>query len=148
MRTSETFKVGKHEYQVNMWHPDKAVENLTWLSKMIGDTLLGILVQVDSLKELADMDVDLKLLAPGVKSLLSNLNEKEVALKCQQFTEGMLCDGKAFKYETHFMGGIGHLMGVIVGVLKAQYQDFFDGLPVAELVGALAAKGSSSTPAS
>jgi len=133
MRTSETFKAGEHSYQVNMWHPDKAIENLTWLSKMLGDTLLGILIQVDSLKELMDMDVDMKLLAPGVKSLLGNLNEKEVALKCRQFTEGMLCDGKKFEYETHFMGRVGHLMKVLIGVLRAQYKDFLDGIPVAEL---------------
>jgi len=133
MRTSEKFKLARgkgknrvmHEYQVNMWHPDKAMLNLAWVVKLVGEPVITILVQVDSLKELMDK-VDSEVLVPAIKSLITQINEKEFVEKVNSFTEEMLCDGKPVVYETHFLGYPGHLMKVIYFVLKAQYADFFD----------------------
>ena len=133
MRTSENFKLARgkgskrvlHEYQVNMWHPDKAMLNLAWVVKMVGEPVITILMQVDTLEELMEK-VDSEVLVPAVKSLITQINEKEFVEKVNSFTEGMLCDGKQVEYETHFLGYPGHLMKVVYFVLKAQYEDFFD----------------------
>ncbi len=129
MRTTSEFQVGEHTYKVNMWHPDKAIENITWLTKLVGEPVIAIMVNVGSIQELMDADIDLTLLTPAVKSLMLNLNEKEVLIKVHSFVEGMHCDGAKFEYATHFMGRPGHLMKVIVGVLRVQYADFFGELP-------------------
>ena len=148
MRTTSEFKAGEHTYQVNMWHPDKAIENMTWLVKLMGEPLVAIVVNIGSVAELMESDVDLTLLAPSVKHLMQNLNEKEVVIKVNQFTEDMLCDGAKVDYETHFMGRPGHLMKVIMGVLKVQYADFFDEIPAGILAsGAKKAGAEVSTPA-
>jgi hypothetical protein len=129
MRVTSEFQAGESTYQVNLWHPDKAIENMTWLVKMIGEPVLALVVQQGSIKDLLDTDVDAAVLVPAVRSLVTNLHEKEVVLKVRAFTEGMLCDGGKVIYDTHFMGRPGHLIKVVVGVLKAQYADFFDALP-------------------
>ncbi len=148
MRTTSEFKAGAHTYQVNMWHPDKAIENMTWLVKLMGEPLVAIVVNIGSVQELMESDVDLTLLAPSVKHLMQNLNEKEVVIKVNQFTEDMLCDGKKVDYVTHYMGRPGHLMKVIMGVLKAQYADFFDEIPAGILAGGEKKAGAQdSTPA-
>ncbi len=133
MRTTSTFKVGSHSYQANMWHPDKAIGNLTWLTKIVGEPILAVIVNVGSVQELMDSDVDLQLFLPAVKSLVSKLDESEVVSKVREMTEDMLCDGAKVKYDTHFMGRPGHLMKVLLQVLKAQYADFFEELPEAIL---------------
>jgi hypothetical protein len=151
MRTGETFKVGGHEYQVNMWHPDKAIRNLTWLTKMCGEGLLGLLMQTNSVKDLMDSDVDTQLLYPALKALLSNLNERNMVEKVNEIldADSMLCDGKPIKYETHFMGRTGHLLAVLAQIIKVQYSDFFDVLPANVVQGAKksAAGSESLTPA-
>ena len=129
MRTTSKFKVGAHEYQVNMWHPDKAIENLTWLTKVAGEPILAVIVNVGSLADLMESDVDLTLLMPAVKELITNLHEDQVVYKVNTFVEEMQCDGKDVVYATHFLGRPGHLMKVLAQVLKAQYADFFDELP-------------------
>lgn len=129
MRVTSEFQVGEHTYQVNMWHPDRAIENMTWLVKLVGEPVLALVVQSGSVKDLLDSDMDLTLMVPAVRSLVGNLSEKEVVFKVRQFTEGMLCDGAKVVYDTHFMGRTGHLIKVVTGVLKAQYADFFDALP-------------------
>jgi len=129
MRTSETFRVGDIEYQVNMWSPDKAIEDLAWLIKLCGESITSLFVQVDSVKDLLDMDVDFQLLAPAIKELFTKLNEKEVSLKVRSFCDGLHANGVKVQYETYFMGRIGHLMKVVLQILKAQYKDFFDGTP-------------------
>jgi len=145
MRTTSDFKVGAHEYQVNMWHPDKAIENLTWLTKLAGEPLLAVFVNIGSIEELMSSDVDLRLLAPAVKHLFQSLNEKEVVLKVNQFTEDMLCDGAKVVYASHFMGRTGHLMKVVTEVLKAQYADFFDEIPAGILASGTQKAGAGQT---
>ena len=135
MRTTSSFKTGGHSFQCNMWHPDKAMENLAWLTKMVGEPIVSLVVNMGSVKDLLDSDVDLALLTPAVRELFNKLDEKEFVIKMNEFTEGMLVDGKKLEYETHFMGRPGHLMKVVVNVLKAQYSDFFDEIPAAMLAG-------------
>lgn len=138
MRVTSEFRVGEFTYQVNMWHPDKAIENMTWLVKMLGEPVVALIVQSGSVKDLLDSDMDVTLLMPAVRSLVTNLREKEVVIKVRQFTEGMLCNGAKVDYDTHFMGRPGHLMKTLVAVLKVQYADFLDALP-AGLAGAKSA---------
>jgi hypothetical protein len=145
MRVTSEFQAGGATYQVNMWHPDKAIENMTWLMRLAGEPLVALVTTAGSLQGLMDSDADLAFLTPAVKSLVMNLNEKEVVLKVRSFTEGLLCDGAKVTYETHFMGRPGHLIKVLAGVLRAQYADFFDGLP-ADLLKRKAAE-STTTPA-
>lgn len=134
MRTSEKFKLARgkgekrvmHEYQVNMWHPDKATLNLAWLVKMAGEPLIATVMQVDSLTELLDSKLDAEMIVPAVRSLMLKLDEREIVNKVRSFTEEMLCDGKKVDFDTHFLGYPAHLMKVVFFVLKAQYSDFFD----------------------
>jgi len=148
MRTSSKFETGGHTYEVNMWHPDKAIENLAWLTKLCGESIVALLVNVDSVRDLMDSEVDLALLTPAVSTMLKSLDEKEVVVKVNQFVDGMLCDGAQFKYDTHFMGRPGHLLKVLVNVLKVQYADFFAEIPAGIVAGKNpATTGKTSTPA-
>lgn len=126
MRTSEKFQVGKREFQVNLWSPAKAMENLAWLTKLAGEPLVSLFVQADSVKELMESELDLKALTPGLRNLFISLDEKVFVLKTKEFTEGLLCDGAKVEYDTYFMGRPGRLIKVIAHVLKVQYADFFD----------------------
>jgi len=133
MRTTESFKLARgkgserklHEYQVNMWHPDKAMLNLAWLIQMVGEPVITILMKADTLSELMEK-VDTEVLVPAVRSLVTQINGKEFVEKVNSFTEDMLCDGVKVDYKIHFMGYPGHLVKVVYYVLKAQYADFFD----------------------
>lgn len=126
MRTSEKFEVGKNKFQVNLWSPAKAMENLAWLTKLAGEPLVSLLTQAESLQDLMDTELDLKGLAPGLRNLFLNLNEKEFVLKTKEFTEGMLCNGAKVEYDTFFLGRPGRLLKVILQVVKVQYSDFFN----------------------
>ena len=148
MKTTSTFEVGGCTYAVNMWHPDKAMENLAWLTKTCGESITAIISSVDSLQDILDTDVDLKLLTPAVKAMLLNIKEKEVVQKVRSFTEAMECDGAKVDYDTHFMGRPGHLLKVVVGVLKVQYSDFFADIPAGIMPGKNQTAGQNSTPAS
>lgn len=135
MRTSETFDVGGTSYQVNMWHPDIAIENLTWLIKMVGEPVIAAVVTAGSIEEMLDGKDAEAMLIPAVRSLVANLNEKEVVAKVQLFTKGILANGAKVDYGNYFMGRIGHLMKVLVQILKAQYSDFFDAIPAGIMTG-------------
>lgn len=122
------FEVGKHKYMINMWSPDKAIENMVWLVKICGEPLFNALTNAGSFKKLLDSEADLNLLAPSVKHLFMNLHDKEIAMKFSLFCDGLHCNGPV-DYKTHFIGRPGHLIKVVIQILKEQYKDFFEGIP-------------------
>ena len=135
MRTTHTFEIQGSKYQVNMWHPDKAMANLTWLVKTAGEPLVQIFMTVESLDELMDKNIDFSTFVPAVKGIFQKLDENQVVSKVHAFTEEILCDGKALEYESHFLGRPGLLMKVLIQVVKGQYADFFDEIPDGILTG-------------
>lgn len=129
MREAETFSVKDETYSVNMWHPDRAMEELAWLIKMLGESVVSFVVQADSISDLMDKDIDASFLVPAVRNLVLNIKEKEIAARIKSYTSDIIHGTKPVDYGNHFAGQPGHLILVVAKVLRIQYADFFDVLP-------------------
>ena len=125
MRQLGTYIVDGHEYKIGHWPVDQANENFAFLLNSFGEGLLAAISSEDMMAE----ELGGKLLQDIVKGLFSKLTPKEYASKMREFTSNLLCDGKAFEYNTHFTGRVLHLHKVVFNVLRHQYGDFLDVIP-------------------
>jgi hypothetical protein len=135
-KTTET-SIADHKYTIGHWPVDKQVEILTKLTKLLGEPIVRILI-LGGKKEVEgetagfmDNPQIMDAVASSFSSLVLRLNEGEVKQLLRDIvTDQVLCDGKPFEYNTHFMGRIGHLFKVALAVVRHQYADFLDVLPV------------------
>lgn len=134
-KTTET-TIGDHKYTIGHWPVDKQVKMLTKLTKILGEPLFKMLVMgnpANAAKEDAgfmDNPRVMEAMAASFSGLVARLDEEEVKqLMRDVVTDQVLCDGKPFDYNTHFMGRIGHLFKVAVAVVRHQYADFLDVIP-------------------
>lgn len=141
------FTIDNHKYQCGTWDVDTATDTLTTLTKLLGESLVMVLMgAVETAKEnrkegepgglqgLMNMDVEkikTDVIAKAFQGLSTRLNHAEVKQILHLCSDQLLCDGKRVDYNTHFMGRIGHLLKVTVQVLRHQYRDFLGGNPVA-----------------
>jgi hypothetical protein len=125
------------KYQASHWPVDKATKMLAKLIKILGEPLAMVIMGASenkpeggSVLDVSMNDVNMDAIGTAIKGLASRLDEDEVVKIFRDCLEsGVLCEGKKFDYNTHFMGRIGHMMRVMIFVLKHQYQDFLaDGL--------------------
>lgn len=134
MRTATVTVIGEHKYTIGHWTVDKQVEILTKLTKLMGETLLRMFILGgDQKKEstgVMDNPAVMEAVAASFGGLVTRLNEQEVKQLLRDIvTDQVMCDGKQFDYNTHFMGRIGHLFKVSLAVVRHQYSDFLDVIP-------------------
>ena len=132
-KTTET-QIDNHKYSIGHWHVDKQVEMMAKLFKLLGEPLamflMGGVEPKAGVASILDKQIDPSIIGKAVAGLASRINEEEVKVLFRQIvTDQVLCDGKQFDYNTHFMGRIGHLMRVTMAVLKHQYSDFLGESP-------------------
>lgn len=141
MRKTTEVTIDNAKYTIGHWHIDKQTDTLVKLIKLLGEPLVYMMVGAkkpqDAVQSFIDREIDVDGIGKAVAALTLRLGEADVkALLRDMVTDQVLCDGKQFDYNTHFMGRLGHLMKVAVAVVRHQYADFLDVLPVLSSDGA------------
>ena len=127
MREVAQHVIGGHTYKIGHWPVDKANSMLAFLVSTFGEGLSGL--GKGGVAGALDLEIGLEFFAGVVKGLFSKITVEQYSIKMREICDGIICDGKAIEYNTHFQGRIFHLHAVAAHVLMHQYQDFLDELP-------------------
>jgi len=119
-------------YTFHYWEPEKALERLTKLIKLVGEPAAKLMIGAAKQKQEGGsiMDMDMNIASDAIGSLAMRLGESEVKgfiIECQ---DQLLCNNGPIHFNQHYKGKIGHLMKVTLAQVRFQFADFLEYLPV------------------
>lgn len=135
--------VDGHTYEFEKWGAEEATGTLLDISSIIGRPIGGIAALKDKVSRKPNGKMEItgdvggriaELLAEQLgtqKPLIMTLLIKLASYKA-------LCDGKSFRFDTHYSDRLGHMLRVVAAGLEVQFGSFFaDALRAAEGFGLL-----------
>ena len=115
-------------YRVQMLPAEQGMKVLTRLLKLIGEPLAE-LIKVQGNKEKI-----FEILPSAIKTLVLKLDDEEVLQLAKELTSAVIKGNTSAtldrEFNLYFRGKYGHLMKVLLEVVKFNYSDFLDVLPL------------------
>lgn len=122
------FTIDGISYRIQMLPAEQGMKILTRLLKMVGEPLAELI------KVQGQRDKIFEILPMAIKTLVMKLDDDEVLQLAKELTSCVIKGNTSAtldrEFNLYFRGKYGHLMKVLLEVVKYNYSDFLDVLPL------------------
>lgn len=133
-RTAEGLQqkdIGGHSYEFSKWGAEEATDTLLDIATIVGKPLAAAAGRLDVD---AAMERRLELPTDAISTIIEQLTGQVglhkklcMGLIKKLATRGVLCDGRAINFDSHYQDALPHLLDVVAAALEVQFGNFFGG---------------------
>lgn len=122
--------VGDTTYQITTFPALKGLSILQRLLTIIGPSISEIVgsAEINAESKLEDFVVDGDVFGKALGMFIENMDKADAAKLMREMVDSSVTvDGQKLPFDQHFSHNYGHLISVIVAIVRENYQSFFDG---------------------